>query len=383
MNKKLAIIITHPIQYYAPVFELMAKQITLKVFYTWGEQSLDKFDKGFKQNIEWDLPLLEGYDYMFLDNRASDPGTHHFNGISNPYLIKEIQTYKPDAILIYGWAWQAHLKAIRFFKGKIPIYFRGDSTLLNKSSGLTNMLKTFFLKWVYWHVDVAFYVGQENKAYYEKYGLKQHQLKFAPHAIDNNRFSVNRIAEACSIRERLGIGKDEILILFAGKFDHVKNPLLLLNIFIELDNKNTHLLFVGNGVLEEKLKAESKTPNVCTNRIHFMDFQNQTQMPAIYQACDLFCLPSNSETWGLSVNEAMASGKAILVSDQVGCARELIEPKMNNIFKSGDPDDLKNKLKNLTRNKNTLNEYGKASKEIIKNWTFERQAEVFIKTFNT
>jgi len=383
MNKKLAIISTHPIQYYAPVFEMMAKQTNLKVFYTWGEQSIEKFDKGFNKDIKWDLPLLEGYKYLFLENRASDPGTHHFNGIINPHLIREISAYKPDAILIYGWAWQAHLKAIVFFKGKIPIYFRGDSTLLNKSVGLLNLLKTFFLRWIYRHIDIAFYVGKENKSYYEKYGLKQHQLRFAPHAIDNNRFSVDKISEATSIRERLGIGKHEILILFAGKFDLVKNPTLLLEVFIELNAKDVHLLFVGNGILEKTLKIKNKKKEADPKKIHFMDFQNQSQMPAIYQACDLFCLPSSSETWGLSVNEAMASGKAILVSDQVACAKELIEPGINgDIFKSGDSEDLKDKLRNLTSNKNTLKVYGKASEKIIKTWTFERQAESIIKTLN-
>ncbi|MET0570901.1 MAG: glycosyltransferase family 4 protein, partial [Pedobacter agri] len=328
--KKLAIIITHPIQYYVPVFQLLAKECELKVFYTWGEAGAKaKYDPDFKQLIAWDLPLLEGYDFEFLTNSSKDPGSHHYGGIINPDLSEKISSFSPDAILIYGWAYKSHLSAMRYFKGKIPLWFRGDSTLLNETNGLKKILRTLLLKWVYKNINKAFYVGTANKTYFQKYGLKPDQLKFAPHAVDNERFSENKSAEACLMRENLGIGVNETLILFAGKFEKKKCPDLLLQAFLDLKMENTHLLFVGNGELEEglrskvkslKLKAESLKPN-----IHFMDFQNQSYMPVVYQACNLFCLPSQSETWGLAVNEAMGCEKAMLVSDRVGCASDLVK----------------------------------------------------------
>lgn len=383
MNKKLAIVSTHPIQYYAPVFKLLAQKIEIKIFYTQGDYSLNKFDQGFKQKIEWDLPLLDGYDYTFVENNAKDRGTHHFNGINNPTLITQIKDYQPEAVLVYGWAWKSHLKAIRYFKGRIPVYFRGDSTLFSKTSKWKTLFKPLFLKWVYSHVDLAFYVGKANKAYFKKHGLNEKQLVFAPHAIDNERFSENRAAEVSALREKLGIGNEEVLLLFAGKFDMIKNPDILLDAFLKLDLKNVYLLFVGNGALEEKLKAKSEKQKTNNNRIYFMDFQNQTHMPSIYQACDLFCLPSRSETWGLAVNEAMACGKAILVSDQVGCFLDLVKPQVNgDIFKSEDLEDLKNKLLSFVTNKNSLVTFGETSKTIIKDWSFERQAMIILKTLN-
>ncbi|MGA9652061.1 glycosyltransferase family 4 protein [Pedobacter sp.] len=383
MNKKLAIVSTHPIQYYAPVFKLLAQEIEIKIFYTQGDYSLNKFDLGFKQKIEWDLPLLDGYDYTFVENNAKDRGTHHFNGINNPTLITQIKDYQPQAVLVYGWAWKSHLKAIRYFKGRIPVYFRGDSTLFSKTSKWKTLFKPLFLKWVYSHVDLAFYVGKANKAYFKKYGLNEKQLVFAPHAIDNERFSENRAVEVSALREKLGIGNEEVLLLFSGKFDMIKNPDILLDAFLKLDLKNVYLLFVGNGALEEKLKATSEKQKTNNNRIYFMDFQNQTQMPSIYQACDLFCLPSRSETWGLAVNEAMACGKAILVSDQVGCAIDLVKPQVNgDIFKSEDLEDLKNKLLSFVANKSRLVTFGETSKTIIKDWSFERQVMILLQTIN-
>jgi len=376
--KKLAIITTHPIQYYAPVFQLLHKrgELDIKVFYTWGEASAHKFDPGFNKKIKWDIPLLDGYPYEWVKNTSKEPGTHHFNGVINPGLVEQIKNWQPDAILIYGWGFQSHLKVLRYFKNKVPVFFRGDSTLLDEENGARAILKTAFLKWVYRHVDHAFYPGTNTKAYFKKYGLKDGQLSFAPHAIDNKRFASDRSNEVSVLRKNLGIEADEVLALFAGKFEEKKSPVLLLEAFLNLNLTGAHLLFVGNGPLEGQLKLKAEK----NSRIHFMDFQNQSQMPVVFQACDLFCLPSKGpgETWGLAINEAMASGKAILASDKVGAAADLVEPGKNGeIFKAGITGDLADKLNRLiSAGKSGLAEMGKNSKVLIEKWTIDEQVNI-------
>lgn len=373
--KKLAIVITHPVQYYAPIFELLHRRgvVAVKVFYTIGTKNEQYFDPGFGKTVAWDIPLLEGYPSVFLENVAERPGSHHFNGIINPGLISEVNQFAPDAILFFGWAYQSHLKAIRHFKGKKTVYFRGDSTLLDKPQSFRRLLKPLFLRWIYKHIDHAFYVGTNNKRYFEVYGLKGKQLSFAPHAIDNDRFALDRNSEAKQLREALGIRDEEMLILFAGKFIRKKSPQLLLDAFLGLIRPAVHLLFVGDGELEQELKAKSQHHR----RVHFMEFQNQSQMPVIYQSCDLFCLPSEGpgETWGLAVNEAMASGKAILVSDKVGCATDLVKEKSGAIFNAGSIAGLKEKIEVLTHSKAGLRELGNGSRVLIEDWNFTRIAE--------
>ncbi len=374
--KKLAIIITHPIQYYAPVFRLLhaRRVLEIKVFYTWGEESIKKFDPGFDQTIAWDIPLLEGYPYEWVKNTASDKGSHHFRGIINPGLIARIRLWNPDALLIYGWAYQSHLEAIHYFKNKMPIFFRGDSTLLNQPPGIKKWLKYLFLTWVYEQVDQALFVGTNNKAYFRYYGMKQEQLSFVPHAIENERFSENRSAEATSLRQSLNIADQEILILYAGKFNARKNVTLLLNAFLALNSSATHLLLAGSGSCGEQLRAQAKESGLA-NQIHFMDFQNQSDMPVIYQASDLFCLPSVEETWGLAINEAMACATAVLAADRVGCAIDLIEEGFNGfVFETGSLASLTAHLKDLIRmGRPGLKEMGRHSKKIIDHWTFLTQ----------
>ena len=137
---KLAVISSHPIQYNAPLFQKLAKVtgLDLKVFYTWGKEGANsKYDPDFNQEISWDLPLLEGYDFCFCENVAKEPGSHHFNGIKTPKLISQIEEWQPDIIWVWGWAFQSHLEVLRHFKGKTKVWFRGDSTLLDEPSGFS------------------------------------------------------------------------------------------------------------------------------------------------------------------------------------------------------------------------------------------------------
>jgi glycosyltransferase involved in cell wall biosynthesis len=380
---RLAIITTHPIQYYAPVFKLLNERenIEIKVFYTWGEAAKEKFDPGFGKQVKWDIPLLDGYPYEWVENTSHDPGSHHFRGIINPNIISLIKSYKPDALLVYGWAYHSHLKVIRYFKNKVPVYFRGDSTLLDEQGGFRNLLRWFRLRWVYSYIDGAFYVGTNNKAYFRKYGLKDSQLTFAPHAVDNEKFAAGTAVSAPALRQSLDIGADETIILFAGKFEPKKSPQLLLNAFLDLKLVGVHLLFVGNGILENTLK----TMAIGNENIHFLDFQNQSAMPGIYQACDLFCLPSAGpgETWGLAVNEAMAAGKPVLVSDKTGCAIDLVVPGLTgDIFESQNLHDLGHKLEKLIGRKTELGLLGNHAKNKIQNWSFKNQADAILKKIN-
>jgi hypothetical protein len=158
--------------------------IICKVFYTWGKGGLQgKYDHNFGKTIEWDIPLLEGYEYEFCENVAAQLGSHHFKGIMNPHLIESIKAYGATHILVFGWNFQSHLKVLCHFKGKLPILFRGDSTLLDAVSFHKKILRKLVLSWVYKHVDIGLYVGVANKKYYNYCGLKEQQLVFAPQSI--------------------------------------------------------------------------------------------------------------------------------------------------------------------------------------------------------
>lgn len=375
---KLLIVTTHPIQYNAPLFKQLSQnsKVELMVYYTWSQSNTQtKFDPEFGISFAWDIPLLDGYDYKFIDNVAKEPGSHHFRGIKNPTLVKEVIAYKPDAILVYGWNFYAHLKLMRRFKHKIPIYFRGDSTLIDGTTktSIKSLLRATALKWVYSNINFAFNVGQANKAYFKAMGLKESQLIFAPHSIENDRFEQAEIT--FDLRSVLSIPNDRKIFLFAGKFIDKKNPLLLLEAYLKLEDKACDLVLVGNGHLEAEMKAMAKG----NDHVHFLPFQNQTTIPSVYKTCDIFVLPSKEkETWGLAINEAMACGKAVIASNKCGCAQDLIQNGNNgHIFESQHVNDLRDKMADaLVHSK----EMGQASTQIIKKWSIQQTASAIEKT---
>lgn len=379
--QRIAIITTHPIQYNAPLFSLLSGRegFEIKVFYTWGTAVIEKkFDPGFGKTIDWDIPLLEGYNFEFVNNVSKNAGSNHFFGIDNPSLITKIEDWDPTAILVFGWCFRSHLNVMRHFKGKKLILFRGDSNLIDEKKGFTikKIARKLFLTWVYRQVDIALFTGIHNKAYYKRYGLKESQLFFAPHAIDNDRFSK---IDNQDVRKEIGIPESAVVFLFTGKFESKKNPKLLLDCFISLKVSNSHLVLVGNGVLEKSLKniVEEQKLEI-RDRIHFLPFQNQSKMPAIYKMADVLVLPSQGpgETWGLSVNEAMACGRAVLVSDKCGCAPDLITNGENGyIFGSGNGEELKEKMIFFINNKEYIHDMQYSSTEKIKKWTFMKIIE--------
>jgi glycosyltransferase involved in cell wall biosynthesis len=351
MKPRIALIATHPIQYNVPYYVRLTERgnINLKVFYTYPQAQNEYADVEFGKRIEWDIPLLEGYNFEFIENSAKKPSLKSFLGIHNPKLIDKIKAYRPSAILINGWNFRSHLGTMRYFKGKIPIYFRGDSTLLDEYPGWKQVARRSFLKWLYTNVDKALYVGEHNKEYYKAHGLTNRQLLKVPHAIDTNRFQTFSKADEQSLerlRDQAGLKKSDFVFIYIGKFIKKKNPKLLLSAF-KAANFPDHvkLLYVGNGELEEELKAESKQ----LKNIIFLPFQNQKILPLVYRLGDCLVLPSKGpgETWGLVVNEAQACGLSTIISDKVGCAPDMIQPAYHDVvFRYNDESELVNVLKN-------------------------------------
>lgn len=379
MLKKLAIITTHPIQYYAPLFRGLALRgkLQIKVFYTWGEQAKSKvFDPGFGTQREWDIPLLEGYAFEFVKNISTDPGSSHYNGIINPDLIQKVISFGAEAILVFGWAFKSHLKILRYFKGKIPVYFRGDSTLLDESDGysIKKALRRSFLKWVYRHIDVAFYVGTNNKAYYSAHGVLDERLVYAPHAIDNDRFvdsSGTYTQQANEWRQKLNIPSDKPSVLFAGKLESKKNPILMVEAAKILPQ--IHFIIIGNGVQENAVKQAAA--NVVNLTI--LPFQNQSVMPVVYRLADIFVLPSKGpgETWGLAINEAMACGRVVVASSKCGGAIDLIIEGENGFIIEPNKNIFINALKRIVNNSTLLKKGREISLQHIQSFSFAHISE--------
>lgn len=378
---RLAIVTSHPIQYNAPLFcELSQRSgIDVKVFYSWAGTT-NKTDPEFGQKIAWDIPLLDGYDFQFVPNLSSNPGTDRFFGLNNPSMIECVKKWTPNMVLVYGWSSKTHLSVIRYFKGKIPVLFRGDSTLISGVGGLKGLMRMRALRWVYSYIDFAFYPGKRSQEYFLACGVPPDKLFWMPHSIENERFSVNNESietDALKERARLSIRDNEIVFLFAGKLVKRKQPDLLMRSFMMLNREvqNIHLIFAGSGNLEFELRELSHG----NKNIHFLGFQNQSSMPLTYRLGDTYVLPSSRETWGLGVNEAMACHRPVIVSDRVGCEADLVRGfPYGQVFKSEDVQDLKKAMVFMVNRHLDLKSLGFQAAASIKNWSTSNAADALL-----
>ena len=357
-KRRLAMIVSHPIQYYVPLYRLLAQRqdVELKVFFTWHAGTAAVEDHGFRSSIAWDIPLTQSYSFELVPNRSSDPGTHHFFGLNNPSLVSRVMSWRPDVVHITGWAWLSHLLALRSLRQRgIRVLFRGDLHLLGKARrGPHWWFKRAVLRQVFSWPTGFLVTGTANEAYYRAFGVKPVALFPCPHSIDVAHFA--RPAqqfeeEAARWRAQLAIASAQRVLLFAGKFERVKRPLELMRAVQLLSDRDVVLIMTGGGELAHEVNTLAASEPA---RFRVLPFQNQSRMPAVYRLCDLFILPSASETWGLAVNEALACGRPVLVSDRVGCARDVVDASCGRVFALAEPEGLVRALDALLYDRNTL-----------------------------
>src|SRR5580704_2348380 len=336
-RRRIAFVVSHPIQYLVPLYQKLAGRddVAVKVFFSWhaGQHAVD--DRGFGRPIAWDIPLTDGYDFETVTNVASDRGTHTFLGLRNPMLLDRVMAWQPDVVHINGWAWLSHLQLLRALnKRGVTTLFFGDSHLLDgKTNGPRWWIKSAVLRRVYSWPTACLYAGSANRAYFGAFGVPPQRLYPCPHAIDVGRFAepaAQREEQAARWRSELGIAADRKVLLYAGKFEPKKRPTELMRAFARLPDPSLMLLMVGAGELQGEIDAIAAADPA---RFRILPFQNQSRMPVVYRLGDVFVLPSAfGESWGLAVNEALACGRPVIVSDRVGCAPDTVDASCGRIF---------------------------------------------------
>jgi glycosyltransferase involved in cell wall biosynthesis len=341
---RLAVVASHPIQYQAPWFRALARVVDLDVFYAHRQDAAGQAAAGFGVAFDWDVSLLDGYRHHWLANVAARPDVSRFGGCDTPDLAGRLAEGRFDACLVSGWYLKTYVQAIRAcWHHRIPILVRGDSQLKTPRSRTKAAVKYLPYRWFLNRVDAHLYVGAANRAYLRAYGVPDTRLFFAPHFVDNAFFArgaaqARRDGSREALRREQGIPANATVFLFVGKLIDKKRPLDFVDALAavaEARQAPVYGLMVGAGPLADRVAArvgDTRAP------VRLAGFRNQAALPAWYAAGDAIVLPSGGgETWGLVVNEAMASGLPAIVSDAVGCAEDLIAPgRTGSTFPLGD-----------------------------------------------
>ena len=315
----LTAIDTHPVQYRAPVYRLLQQRFGVPVTAIYGSDAGVRpyYDAEFRTQFAWDSDLLSGYRPIFLSAKTR--------------LASELRRQQPAAVLISGFAQGMEWRGIvECLKAGYPMLYRGEATDHTRVRWMAHRgLRDAILRRFYKRCARLLYIGQRSQLHFKRLGVDEKKLIFSPYAVDTAPFRSSETDRATlrpAARADLGIPADGWGFLFSGKLSPRKGPDLLIQAAKRLPPEvrgKTVLIFLGDGELRGKLQAAARSEPSVTAR--FLGFRNQSQMSPVFHASDLLVLPSlHSETWGLVVNEALHHGLPCAVSEDVGCAPDLI-----------------------------------------------------------
>jgi glycosyltransferase involved in cell wall biosynthesis len=383
-NIRLAYLLTHPVQYQAPLLRRIAAEpgIDLTVFFC-SDFSLKKFyDPEFAREIEWDVPLVAGYRYEFLPAIGGAKHVSFWRPFN--YGLSSRLRGSFDVLWIHGYArWFSWVGILMAKMQGIKVLIRDDATLISLPRTLIRRaLKRVFFTILQIFCDGFLAVGSLNRKYYHYYGINDDRIFLVPWTVDNAFFRA-KAQEASArleeLRNSLGLEEGRPIILFAGKLSARKRPGDLLEAYIQLspDRKTEpvpYLLFIGEG--DQRQALENRAGDTGWDSIKFLGFKNQTELPAYFKLCQVFVLPSVHEPWGLVVNEVMNAGRAVIVSDQVGCGPDLVRPGENGfIVQAGDIASLAAAIQEILENQEKCRLMGRRSLDIIEKWSFEEDIQ--------
>jgi glycosyltransferase involved in cell wall biosynthesis len=380
-SHRLAIFATHPVQYHTALWRSLAAVpgLEIHVFYFSDVSVRGGVDPGFGVPVAWDVPLLDGYPHTFLSRDAdiTKPWGVGYRGARR--LLAE---GRYDWVLLQGYTHRFERQVLRAAKGLgVRVVLRGEFCDQPRGGSLRMLVRDLYLRWFYRRVDAFCYIGETARCHLTRMDIPSDRLFFSPYHVDSALFEQNAAKlkrEDC--RASLGIGPNKWVLLFSGKLIPRKEPLLLLEAIRRLpDHRGLELIILGDGPLWRQVTNEGRA--LLGERLHAPGFVNQTNLGPYFAAADVLILPSNYETWGLVVNEAMYFGLPCVVSDRVGCHPDLVrQGETGWVFRSGDSAALAQVLQELITDRAAMAAMGEKARMLVRHYSTEAARDGILKT---
>jgi glycosyltransferase involved in cell wall biosynthesis len=345
----LAIVVSHPIQYQAPLFRRLHARgrIAIEVLFLSDHGVDPSFDAGFGRQVRYDVPLTEGYPHRFLANVSPRPSVGRFTGLINPGVVRALATSGSRAVLVHGYGHVSECLALALAKVmRVPYLMLCDSRNPAQGTGDSPRwrVKRVLVGAVMRGAACCLANGLLNGRYYLDLGVRPDRIGWAPMTIDQEFFAIGGAQGRAEREQRLrGIGLDPELpvALFAAKLQPRKRVLDFVAAGDRLDGRMSFVV-VGDGEQRAAVEAAARSRPWLAS----LGFVNQQELARWYGTADVFVLPGEREPWGLAVAEAMAAGALPVVTDDVGCAPDLVEG-IGRVVPVGSADVLAHSISDL------------------------------------
>jgi len=370
MTYRLAVLVSHPTQFEAPLYRYLTEQgaFELKVYFWSTDKTTELVDPELGHPPGWDFPLTEGYEYQTLPNQVGALWAQLWGEVFKPGQF--------DAVLVNGWVGQAACLAL--IAGSLRgarLIVRSDTTSLYPRPLWKRIVRALALRVLFAKISAFMVTGSLSREHLISLGVSPDSIFLFPYAINNKDFAARCQAyrqQRETLRLALGVERDALVILGVLKFVAREGAMDLVRAYSEsrIDKDKTVLLLVGDGKQRPQLEAYAREKQ--GGKVLFAGYVPYSQLPMYYAVADLFVHPGLREPWGVSVNEAMACGLPVIVSDLVGASRDLVEPGGNGyVFPGGNVGALKHTIERLVRERSRLRAMGERSLEIIRGWDYD------------
>jgi glycosyltransferase involved in cell wall biosynthesis len=379
---RLAYVVSHPIQYQAPLLRRIACEPDIDLTVLFGSDfSVRSYpDRGFGVEVQWDVPLLDGYRSEFLP-RLRDTGTVSPLSPISRGILRRLRSPEGapafDVLWVHGYASANALHGIAAANALgIPVLLRAESWLADRPRNLSTLAaKELFFRLLRPAVAATLPIGSRNREYWARYLGEDMPQFLMPYAVDNAYFAARaKVADTAQLRAELRLSPDRPVILFVSKLQQRKHADHLIEAYhrlcVSVPASIPYLVLVGDG--EERARLEARASELKLEGVRFAGFRNQSELPGFFAMAQAFVLPSRHEPWGLIVNEAMASGCAVVVSDDVGAHTDLVTNGVEGfVYPTGDVDALAAALHQVLATPEQARRMGNAAKSRIATWDFE------------
>ncbi len=367
----LAIVVSHPIQHYVPVYRELAKNknIRLKVFYVAENGAFESFDPQFGRKIKWDVPLTEGYNFTFLE-----PGkilnSFGFRAVDSTNISEQLKNFEPDVIWINGYGQLVNWRALFASRFGARVVYTADSNIVDPRGRVKKFFKRFVVANFLRFCDHCLSYSPRGRLYLEYYGVEAQRIFDTKFPVDIHRLEhqLNQLDEGTieKLRSELGFGSDHKILLFAGKLVQHKRPQDVVRVIEKLRGRRISALFLGSGEMESGLRVMVDELGL-SDRIKFVGFVNQSELANYFQLSNVFVFPSEREPYGAVASEVLPFGLPTIAADNIGCiGASIIEGVNGLLYECGDIDKLAEQVARLFLDPGMYSAFSKASREMAR-----------------
>jgi glycosyltransferase involved in cell wall biosynthesis len=384
-RRRLLLVATHVVQYASPLYRLLAAdpRLDLEVAYCSLQGAEPGVDPEFGREVKWDLPLLEGYRWVQIPNKARRPGLGRFFGLWNPGLWKVIRDGAFDVIVLCtGYMFASHWVALFAAKSKgVPVIFSSDTSVIESrdQAGWKRWIKPRILGWAYRSADILMVISRAGREVALRVGMPSPRIASVRCVMDKSEWQARAAGfDAGRVRDEWNVPREAPVAFYCAKLQQWKCPLDLVRAFAKAAVSGAYLVIAGDGPERAGIEREITALGIGAS-VRLLGFVNTSRLPGYYKAADILVLPSRYDPCPFVVPESMFSGTPVILSDAVVGRADMIDPgKSGYLYPCGDIEALSALLRKTLSNRALLNELKSGVAAQMKSWTAQDYVDTFV-----